>query len=182
MLERDQTLELFLRSVERRSFRMAQIACGNTEDALDIIQETMLSFVRAYARKTESHWKPLYYRVLQNKITDHHRRSGIRRKWRVWPLPSRTSEEDTIDSHGDGPDSEGKNPEEQVFELAALDRLDKSLEKLSLRQRQAFLLRAWEGMSVEETARAMQCTKGTVKQHYTRAVQTLREDLGDFES
>ncbi len=59
------------------------------------------------------------------------------------------------------------------------DVIDQVLQQLPLRQRQAFLLRNWQGMSVAETAVAMDCSRGSVKTHLSRALVRLRELLSD---
>ena len=57
--------------------------------------------------------------------------------------------------------------------------LEKELAKVPRRQREAFMLRNFEGLSVSETAIAMNCSEGSVKTHYFRAVHRLRESLGE---
>ena len=44
-------LETFLADVERRAFRIAQIALRHEEDALDVVQEAMLRLVKNYSAR-----------------------------------------------------------------------------------------------------------------------------------
>ncbi len=55
--------------------------------------------------------------------------------------------------------------------------LEKEIENLPARQREAFLLRYWEEMDVAETATAMGCSEGSVKTHCSRACQALSQSL-----
>ena len=180
MLDKNQSMERFLASVERRAFRMAQVTTRSTEDALDIVQDAMLSLVRRYAGKSEAEWKPLFYRILTNRIRDWYRRNKVRNRWRRWLQPILKGEDtENVDPIEDLPDPAGRNPAEQAIIGDSVAALDSALQSLPLRQRQAFLLRAWEGLSVRETAVAMRCSAGSVKTHYARAIRTLRILLED---
>ena len=75
--------------------------------------------------------------------------------------------------------SEGlRAPERQLEMSQLLGIIEKEVEKLPPRQREAFLLRYWEEMDIAETAAAMGCSEGSVKTHCSRATHTLAAALG----
>jgi RNA polymerase sigma-70 factor (ECF subfamily) len=178
-LEDRRALDRFLASVERRAFRMAQIATGYDEDAHDLVQDAMLKLVERYAGRDETEWGPLFHRILQSKIRDWYRRTKVRHRWRVWfgrDQQDAQDDEDPIDSLAD---LAAPSAEHQLKTKQAAMALEKALHSLPYRQQQAFLLRAWEELDVAQTAAAMGCSEGSVKTHYFRAVHALRTRLGE---
>lgn len=176
-LEDRRALDRFLASVERRAFRMAQIATGRDEEAHDLVQESMLKLVEQYGKRNETEWGPLFHRILQSKIRDWYRRTKVRNRWRRW-FSGNEDGEDTDDPLESIADPAAPSVERQLQTKQAAAALDEALRTLPLRQQQAFLLRAWEELDVAQTAAAMGCSEGSVKTHYFRAVQTLRKLLG----
>lgn len=182
---RPRALQEFLRSIEKRAFRIAQIQLRHQDDALDAVQDAMLQLARRYGLRPGAEWRPLFYRILENRIRDTQRRRKVRARVMAW-LPSRT---DAGGSADDGetalvehlPDRRA-GPEDLVDLDQAMATLESELRQLPRRQRQAFLLRNFEGMDVAETAQAMGCSAGSVKTHYFRAVHTLRDRLRDFQT
>ncbi len=175
-LEQRRELDRFLDSVQKRAFRMAEIATGNREDAFDILQDAMYRFVEKYSTRNFAEWMPLFHTVLQNRIRDWYRRESVRNRFRVWFGQSADEQEpDSMENLADG---QMRTPEQQLQNRQGMEVLDQAIRKLPIRQQQAFMLRVFEGMDVAQTARAMNCTTGSVKTHYSRAIHTLREKLG----
>jgi RNA polymerase sigma-70 factor (ECF subfamily) len=139
----------------------------------------MLKLARNYASRPSAEWRPLFYRIMENGIRDLQRRRSVRKRFMTW-LPG--VKED--------PDHEAQDPLDNVADSApaipealmqgqAMQQLEQSLRALPARQREAFMLRNFEGLDVAETATAMGCSQGSVKTHYSRAVHALREQLGE---
>ena len=126
----------------------------------------------------------LFQRILQNAIRDHYRRQKVRSFW-VSPLSAlKGSDADDDDSDpletlqvGDDSKNHGGLPAEALQQAQVLGLIEKALEALPFRQRQAFLLRYWEDLDVAETASVMGCSEGSVKTHCSRAVHALAKAL-----
>ena len=172
--QNESNIELFLQQRERRAYTMAFVSVRHREDALDIVQDSMLKFVAKYAGKSPSEWAPLFYRVMQNQIKDWQRRSFVRNKWRVW---FNSSAEDSAQTLEEMQDHTAKDPLQSFAQNTAMQTLVDALALLSKRQQQVFLLRAWEGMDVKDTAKVMGLSEGSIKTHYSRAVHALRTHL-----
>jgi RNA polymerase sigma-70 factor, ECF subfamily len=177
-LDQVRALDRFLVSVEKRAFRIARIAVRHDDDALDIVQDAMLQLARRYAQRPSEEWRPLFYRILQNRVRDYQRRRKVRARFMSW-LPGWKADEDeaAADPYDGVPDGRPL-PQELLATDQAMARLEQALAELPGRQQEAFMLRNFEGLDVAETASAMGCSEGSVKTHYSRAVHTLREQLG----
>jgi RNA polymerase sigma-70 factor (ECF subfamily) len=172
-----QSMDRFLAEVEARAFRMVQIAVRNEADALDIVQDAMIRLVQNYARRPPSEWRPLFFRILQNRLRDHQRHQGVRNRVLSWFRPA--DDDDYADPIAQAPGREQEQPDREAAMNETLSALEQAVAALPARQQQAFLLRSLEGLDVAETAQAMGCSQGSVKTHYFRAVHSLRETLGE---
>lgn len=166
-------LDDFLATVERKAYRMALLATHNHADALDLVQEAMIKLATRYRDAPEAEWKPLFYRILQNRIRDHYRRGKVLGLFQAWFSGADEAGQASV------PSSQHQ-PMQALESDQAIAALDSALRDLPLRQQQVFLLRLWEGLDVKETARVMGCSEGSVKTHYSRAIQTMRGRLGEF--
>lgn len=178
-LENRQALNRFLSNMERRAFRMAELATSNTDQAMEIVQDSMFALVNKYSNKNESDWGPLFHRILQSKIRDCYRRSATRNS--VFGL-LRFKDEDKEDPIQTYEDTRSHGPETTSDNEQMMDVTVDAIRNLPLRQQQAFLLRAWEGYDVRETAAAMGCSQGSVKTHYSRAIKALKHQLEAYQT
>jgi RNA polymerase sigma-70 factor (ECF subfamily) len=163
--------------VEKRAYRIARIAVRHDDDALDIVQDAMLQLARRYGQRATEEWRPLFFRILQNRIRDCLRRRKTRMKFLAW-LPGRVDDGEATDPYEGVPDA-APLPSQIAVTDEAMRALEAALAELPARQKEAFMLRNFEGLDVAETARAMSCSEGSVKTHYSRAVHALRARLGD---
>ena len=178
-LQRERQLNQFLAEVERRALRMAEIAVRDRDDALDLVQEAMIKLARNYATRPSTEWAPLFFRILQNGIRDWHRRQKVRNRVMVW-FGRTTAGDDDYDITANAPDPAGRTPDEQLQTTEAMQQLELAVQNLPNRQREAFMLRTFQGLDVAATATAMGCSDGSVKTHYSRAIHSLRDTLGEY--
>ncbi len=177
-LQRESQLNQFLADVERRALRIAEIAVRDRDEALDLVQDAMIKLVKNYAGRPNDEWTPLFYRILQNGIRDWYRRQKVRNSVMIW-FGRGASGDDEYDAVAQAPDLAGRTPDEELQTGEAMQRLETAIQALPARQREAFMLRTFEGLDVAGTAVAMGCSDGSVKTHYSRAIHTLRDKLGE---
>ena len=180
------TMDAFLASVERRAYKHAIYAVRNEENALDIVQDAMLSLVQSYSDKPPAEWPMLFTRILQNAVHNHFRRDKVRDYWTpTFSEFDHSSEDeasfDILESLlAKNSANRIESAEDTISREQMLNLLEKLIKDLPGRQREAFLLRYWEDNSVTETAQIMGCSEGSVKTHCSRAAHSLAESLREL--
>lgn len=137
--------------------RTAFLTCGDWHRAEDAVQTSLIKLHRAWTRTRRETVDAYTRRILANTLVDQTRRSWFRREH----------------SYADPPDRpEDVRERSDQAEAAAI------LARLPLKQRATLVLRFWEDQSVEQTARILRCSTGTVKSNTSRALKTLRDHYG----
>lgn len=163
---------------------MARYALNNDDDALDTVQDAMLKLCESYGERPCAEWGPLFYRILHNSITDRHRPRGMNRlkRWLGRSQPTELESDNVPADTMDTLPSEQPGPQDELQAVQRSSRISEALSLLSVQQREVFLLRRWQGLSVRETASAMNIGEGSVKTHLSRAIAALKESLQEQES
>ncbi|OIR04911.1 RNA polymerase sigma-E factor [mine drainage metagenome] len=169
----------FLEAVERRAFKQTVYAVRDEHAALDIVQDAMMKLADKYGTNSAAEYPMLFQRILQNTMRDFWRRQKVRNLWTTLLSSFSHNEEgedrdplETIDV-----EDYSDEPSAQLARSQTINLIENALKKLPARQREAFVLRYWEDMDVNETASIMGCSGGSVKTHCSRAVHALAIEL-----
>lgn len=164
----DDSEECFRVFVEENSERAVRVAWrlvgGDRAAAEDVAQDAFLAAYRGLARfRGDAAISTWFYRILVRRAANYRRWKGLRKLWASdW-------HEEFVDPHPEPPG-----------DPALRKRIGEALDRLSNKQREAFVLVHLDGFSVRETAAITKMAPGTVKSHLHRALIHLREELGDL--
>jgi RNA polymerase sigma-70 factor (ECF subfamily) len=148
-------------------YRLAYRLTGNRDDAEDVVQETFLRAYRAWHRfdgqAKASTW---LYRIAANYATDLLRRRG---RWKTSPI-------DTVETHG-AMASALPSAERVALGGDVERKVRETMGRLTARERIAFTLRHYQGLSIREVADVMGLADNAAKNHIFRAVRKMRAAL-----
>ena len=169
-------LKNFMSEVTGRALVMMESATqGQNGIAMDLVQEAFISLHKSYADKPTDAWYPLFYTILNNKLQDWRRKEARRNQ--PFSFFKKISLDDDDHEQLDIVDENSPNPYDFLDQAVTADEIQEAIALLPIRQQQAFMLRAWEGFDTQTTAQIMNCSEGSVKTHYHRAIQALRSSL-----
>jgi RNA polymerase sigma-70 factor (ECF subfamily) len=160
----------------RSIFRLAWRMTGSEQDAEDLVQET---FLRAYRNldsfQERANFGTWLYRIGVNCSLDWLRR---RRPY------EELDESVQSDSEGSAPvkESPEARPDRLILQMEVRERVKTALGDLSPMERAAFVLRHFEGMSIEEVSGALGLRSNAAKHSIFRAVRKMRRALAPIAS
>jgi len=176
----DFTLALtrFAKRVTGRALFMMEMATGHHDVAHDLVQESLMTLYTHYLDRAADEWTPLFYTILNNKLMDWRRREQRKNKLFSFLPKFRAGDDDyEIDPLELIADDKQIDPQDHWSSNTDLEQIKNAIAQLPLRQQQAFVLRAWEELDTRTTAQIMQCSEGSVKTHYSRAIAALKHAL-----
>jgi RNA polymerase sigma-70 factor (ECF subfamily) len=160
----------------RSIFRLAYRMTGNEQDAEDLVQET---FLRAYRNldlfQERANFGTWLYRIAVNCSLD-------------WLRKRRPHEElnENIEPDYEGSESVKNsprtNPDRMILQLEVRERVKAALGELSPVEKAAFVLRHFEGMSIEEISGTLGLRSNAAKHSIFRAVRKMRRALAPIAS
>ena len=168
---------------QQKAYAIAYHMCsGDSQEAQDLTQEAFLRVFRNIKKfRGDSSFYTWFYRIVVNTCLDGKRR---RRRWeRIFSFrrPGYSEEGPSKEVFEEQPDKgEGNNPMTVLSGKKLTREIQKALMFLPERQRVAFQLKVFQGMSIREVAQVMGSAEGTVKSHLFRATHSLRTVLKDW--
>jgi len=166
--------EAFRALVERHSVRLFQLAyrmSGNEQDAEDVVQETFLRAYRQLDRfESRAGFGTWLHRIAANCSLDLLRKRK-RHDAQIDPVELDVLEPRSTLS------PQAPTPDDHAFHLEVRQKVEAAMEQLTPMERTAFVLRHFEGESIEAIGRVLSTGPSATKQSIFRAVQKMRRAL-----
>jgi RNA polymerase sigma-70 factor (ECF subfamily) len=168
--------EQLMRRYNRLLFRAARGIVADDGEAQDVVQETYLrAFIGLETFRGDASLGTWLTRIAINQALSQQRKLGRLVAWADEPA---TQEGDMSDSDlPTAPDAVAPSPEQETARRQTQRRLEQAVDALPPIYRSVFMLRAVEGLSVEDTAQALQVSSDVVKTRFLRARALLRGQL-----
>lgn len=172
--------ELYQR-YHRRVYSLAYGVVQNADDALDVVQD---GFIKAHRHldkfEGNSSFYTWLYRIVMNLSIDHIRKHKRTRHVDFDDSIDHGQDEGALGEDSLLPRMLGQNPGKSLVRKEIREQIGKALEELSENHRAVLVMRELEGMSYEEMAQAMQCSKGTIMSRLFHARRNMQKRLLEY--
>ena len=162
--------------------RYAHLLCGSADDAADLVQDALVkTFGRLRNGFTIASAEAYVRKAILNTYLDRGRRTTLWRRIRhLTAVPvEQDSPADAVDERIDLQDELRKlAPRERACVVLRLD-LRGQLMRLAPRERSCLVLRYYEDLKVDDIARELNLSSGTVKRYLSDALARLAVSLTD---
>ena len=167
-----------LEELTASAFAFAKKVCGNSDDAEDIAQETMIQLAPTLQNFSDARGLGVWlYKVAKTRCLMS-RRSSKFAPARTLSLDELTPSPDETSALADTPWR--VNPEELVLREELRSHLERAILSLPQHYRLVLVLRDMEQMDTEEAARVLGISAATVRMRLHRARVYLRNELGNY--
>lgn len=151
--------DAFFKSNDKKAYVIAYNYLNNKDDALDAIQDAMMSMYKNYnSIESEEEARAIFYKILNNKLVDKYR--SLKRLWNrivdVEVEPILIGNEENI---------------------ADCELIGKHFKELSSIQKRVFLLKVIQEMTFKEISEVTGTSESTCKTHYGRALKKLQNNV-----
>ncbi len=169
----------FLKNNEKKAFRKINYQLKNESDSLDIVQEAMIKLVQTYQSKPISEYNSIFNTILHNCLIDFLRKQNLTNKYfKDYGVDTDDDNQHVLfDKEMFDNKFYQESIEEQIISKDKVQQIMDIIGTLPKRQSEAFLLRYFDELSIEETAEIMKCSPGSVKTHCSRAIIALKSIL-----
>ncbi|MGC5704048.1 sigma-70 family RNA polymerase sigma factor [Pseudomonas sp. NFXW11] len=130
---------------------------GNTFDAADLVQDTFVRVLKARNALEIREPRPYLSRIAHGLLIDLFRRRSLEQAY--------------LEALAQVPEGEHPSPEEQSMLLQALLEIDRLLDGLGSKVKQAFLLSQCDGLTYEQIAERLQVSVRSVNNYMAKAME-----------
>lgn len=151
-------------------FRMVYYRTRSKMDAEDLTQDIFLKAYQGLPRlKSVRRFRGWLYRIALNRVRDHYRKEKLRSLFRL-----RSLEEEFQEPMGESGLDTG--PLQAALRRDFWRQMERITEKLSKKEREVFMLRFFDQLTIEEIAGVLDRGPSTVKTHLYRAIHKVKAD------
>ena len=168
--------ESLVRQYDKQVLQLALSMVNDMQDAQDIYQEVFVRVFRNLKRfQFRSQFSTWLYRVVVNYCINFNKK---KRRAKFYSMDGENQNGEA--SWNVTLKGEENNPEATMLNKELSAKIDSAIAQLSPKQKTVFVLRHYQGLKLQEIAKILKCSEGTVKNYLFRATQRMQGLLKEY--